>query len=306
MTQELGRMTGRQRTGRRLIVSRGLLFFIGVAAAATPFVQTATAQAAPPPAASDVQALVRRAVHNDLNTHDGLRFRFTLRKSDEKGITTKEIIQTSDGDVARLIAIGDKPLTPEQAATEKQRLDTLLAHPEMQAHRKNREHEDESRGDELARLLPDAFLYKYAGMAETPSGPAIKLAFEPNPNFSPPDYEARVFHGMAGEVWIDEKQERLTRFDAHLISEVEFGWGFFGRLYKGGTILVQAQDVGNHHWDQTHQRLNLTGKELVFKDLIINTTEDETNYQQVPANWSYKDAIHALEDSPVPAVAAAH
>jgi len=34
------------------------------------------------------------------------------------------------------------------------------------------------------------------------------------------------------------------------------------------------------------------------KDLIINTNEDTSNFQQVPAYWSYKDAIHALETSP--------
>jgi hypothetical protein len=260
----------------------------------------AIAQTAASMSPGEAQALVSRAVHNELNTHDGLKFRFTIRKSDEKGITTKQVIQTGDGDVARLIAIGDKPLSPEQAATEKQRLDNLLNHPEIQLHRKNREHEDESRGDELARVLPDAFTFTYAGMAETSSGPAIKLAFVPNPNFNPPDYEARVFHGMAGEVWIDQRQERMARFEAHLISDVEFGWGIFGRLFKGGTILVEAQDVGNHHWDQTHERLNLTGKELIFKDLVINTDEAETNYQQVPGNWSYKDAIHALESTPVP------
>jgi hypothetical protein len=256
------------------------------------------AQAVPAMSPGDAQALIRRAVHNELNSHDGLRFRFTIRKSDEKGITTKEIVQTADGDVARLISSGDKPLTAEQAAAEKERLDNLYNHPEIQAHRKNREHADESRGDELARVLPDAFLFTYAGMAETPSGPSVKLAFVPNPGFTPPDYEARVFHGMAGEVWVDQRQERMTRFDAHLISDVEFGWGIFGKLFKGGTILVEAQDVGNHHWEQTHERLNLTGKELMFKDLVINTTEDESNYQQVPNNWTYKDAIHALENTP--------
>jgi hypothetical protein len=258
----------------------------------------AVAQSPTSMSSSDAHALVSRAVHNELNSHDGLRFRFTIRKSDEKGLTTKDVIQTADGDVARLIAVNDKPLTPEQEAAEQARLNNLLSHPEIQAHRKSREHADESRGDGLAKVLPDAFLFTYAGMAETPSGPAVKLAFVPNPNFDPPDYEARVFHGMAGEVWIDQRQERMTRFDAHLIADVEFGWGIFGKLNKGGTILVQAQDVGNHHWDETHERLNLTGKELMFKDLIINTTEDETNYQQVPGNWTYKDAIHALQSTP--------
>jgi hypothetical protein len=286
MTQHFQRKTGWL---PNLAATLALIFVCSVAA---------LAQMEVPPTASDIQALVKRAVHNDLNTHDGLRYRFTLRKSDEKGVTTKDIVQTQDGDVARLVAVGDKPLSPEQAATEKQRLDELLGDPAKQAHRKQRESADNDRADELARLLPEAFVYKYDGTGETASGPAIKLAFTPNPNFTPPDYEARVFHGMAGELWIDQRQERMARFDAHLITDVEFGWGFFGKLFKGGTILVEQEDVGNHHWEQTHMRLNLTGKELMVKDLIINTNEDTSNFQQVPAYWSYKDAIHALETSP--------
>jgi hypothetical protein len=246
----------------------------------------------------DPEILIRRAVHNDLNTHDGLDFRFTLRKSDEKGVTTKEIIETKDGDVARLIAIGDKPLTPEQDQAELRRLNDVLAHPEIQQRRHKREQADSSRGDELFRVIPDAFVYKYIGMGQTQSGPAYKFSFVPNKNFDPPDYEARVFHGMAGELWIDQKQERAVRFDAHLISDVEFGWGVLGRLYKGGSIVVEQQDVGHNHWEQSLLKLNLKGKEMMFKDLDESTTEEETHYEQVPNTWTFQDAIHALEAAP--------
>ena len=60
-------------------------------------------------------------------------------------------------------------------------------------------------------------------------------------DFIPPDREAQVYHGMAGELWIDCAQKRMSRLDAHLISDVNFGWGVIGRLYKGGTILVSRR-----------------------------------------------------------------
>ena len=37
---------------------------------------------------------------------------------------------------------------------------------------------------------------------------------------------------MVGELWIDEGQVRLVKIDAHLISDVNFGWGVLGRLYE--------------------------------------------------------------------------
>ncbi len=246
--------------------------------------------------ASDPVALVRAASWNELHATNGKTpFRFRIRKQDENGITTKDIIETKDGDVARLIAVDDKPLTPERATQEKQRLDNLLAHPDVQAHRHKKEVEDSDRSNGMIRLLPDAFLYTYAGEVTTPSGPAWRLTFQPNPNFIPPNREAEVYHGMAGELWIDSAQKRVAKLDAHLIADVNFGWGIVGRLFKGGTILVEQRDVGENHWESTHLGLNLHGKILMMKNLNIQTTEDSSMFARVSPTLTYQDAIRILE-----------
>jgi hypothetical protein len=248
------------------------------------------------PPENDPVALVRSASWNELHSsNSGHPFRFRLRKQDENGSTTKDIIETKDGDIARLVAVNDKPLTPDRAQTERTRLDNLLAHPELQAHRQKKEKEDSNRENEMVRLLPDAFLYTYRGIVDTPSGPAWRLTFEPNPNFIPPDRQAELFHGMAGELWIDCAQKRMSRLDAHLIADVNFGWGMIGRLYKGGTILVIQKDVGENHWESIHLKLNLTGKILMIHNLVIQSTEDGSDYKPVSKTLTYQDAIRILE-----------
>lgn len=249
--------------------------------------------------AKDPQSLVRQAAKNEADDNNHLTFRFILTKTDDHGTSTKEIVETKDGDVARLISHGATPLTPDEDAAEINRLNDLLADPAKQARRHKREQQDAKRGDELVQVLPSAFIYKFADMVQGPDGPAYKLTFTPNPNFIPPDYEARVFHGMAGELWVDQKQERMVRFDAHLISDVEFGWGFLGKLYKGGTILVEQKDVGSDHWEQLHMKLDLTGKEMMFKDLKEQSTENESAFHAVPSSWTYQDAIRFLESQSV-------
>jgi hypothetical protein len=255
-----------------------------------------TVSAAPAHPQEDPQSLVRRAAHNELDGNDQhLTFRFILKKTDEKGTTTKEIVETKDGDVARLIERNGQPLTPDEENVERKRLDDLLADPDKQARRHKREQQDAKRGDELVQVLPNAFLYKFSAVEQGPNGPAYKLSFQPDPRFTPPDYEARVFHGMAGDLWVDQKQTRMVRFDAHLISDVDFGWGVLGKLYKGGTITVEQKDVGSSHWEQTHMKLNLTGREMMVKDLKEQTTEDESSFHLVPSSWTYQDAVHFLQ-----------
>jgi hypothetical protein len=252
------------------------------------------------PAAIDPTALVRRATQNRLDADQNHRpLRFLLRKTDERHDTTKDIIETKDGDVARLVAIHGSPLSVQANQAELDRLNTLAISPEVQEHRHKREQKDADRVNRLMRLLPDAFLYRFEDMAPCGAGECYRLSFSPNPHFVPPDEEANIFRGMAGEVWIDQAQERLTRLDAHLISDVDFGWGVLGRLDKGGTILLEQADIGGHDWEVTGMKVNLTGKALMVKSLSFQITEETSHFSPVSPDLDYRKAIQILENSTV-------
>jgi hypothetical protein len=256
--------------------------------------------------AVDAQKIVREASWNELHAKSpGRSFRYLQHKVDTKGSVVKEIVETKDGDVARLIEKDGKPLPPEDRQAEDDRLNQLLEHPEVQEHRHKKEQEDSSRGDEMVRMLPDAFLFTYEGMVQAPSGPSYRLSFKPNPAFTPPDREGEVYHGMVGELWVDQAQLRLAKIDAHLISDVNFGWGVLGRLYKGGSILVENSDVGLHHWETVHMKLQLQGKLLMMKSVDYSTTEDFSDFQVQPQELGYQEAIRLLRKGPATAQVAA-
>jgi hypothetical protein len=245
-------------------------------------------------------ALVRRAIQNRENsarTHRPLRY--LLRKADDHRDTTKDIIKTDQGFVARLIAVNNQPLTAEANQAELDRLNTLANHPELQEHRHQRELKDAGRVNRLMRLLPDAFLYRDQGTSPCPAGKGIchHLTFSPNPGFEPPDLEAGIFRGLAGEVWIDQTEERLTRLDAHVIANVDFGWGILGKLDKGGTIQLEQSDIGNHNWELTSMKLNLRGKALMLKSFDIQLTQQASHFSQVPPGVDYRRAIELLAKS---------
>jgi hypothetical protein len=255
---------------------------------------------------ADPQKLIRDASWNELHAGSpGRSFSYLQHKVDPKGSALKEIFETKDGDVARLIEKNGKPLPPEEERAEIDRLNNLLAHPEVQEHRHQKEQEDSARGDEMVRMLPDAFLFTLDGMVDGPNGPCYRVKFRPNPAFTPPDREGEVYHGMVGELWVDQAQLRLAKIDAHLISEVNFGWGVLGRLYKGGSILVENSDVGLHHWETIHMKLRLQGKVLMMKSVDFSTTEDFSDFKVQPQELSYQEAIRLLQKIPAAAQVAA-
>jgi hypothetical protein len=257
-------------------------------------------QLAPAPAQTatpfDGAALVRRAARHRLDMDQGHPLlRFVLRKKDGERETTKEIIETRDGDVARLIAVDGKPLSAEAERVEMVRLDFLEAHPELEEHRHRGEMRDQARIDRLLGMLPDAEIYTLEGMVPCDAGTCYRMSFRPNPKFVPPDIAADFLRGFAGEVWIDQSQERLTRLDAHLIVDVDFGFGILGKVNKGGTAELRQRDVGGQEWKLTELKLNLTGRALLVKALNIQIDEVASEFRLVKPGLGYREAIEMLK-----------
>jgi hypothetical protein len=248
-----------------------------------------------PTAAIDPAALVRRAIQHRLDAATNHRpLEYLLHRIDERRDTTKLIVETADGNVARLVAVNGKPLTPDADHAELDRLNTLASHPELQEHRRKNEQKDADRVTHLLSQLPDAFLYKFEGMVPCPSGQCYRLSFTPNPQFAPPDLESNIFHGIAGEVWVDQAQERLTRLDAHFIADVDFGFGLIGKLNKGGTVLLEQSNIGDNDWELTGLNIHVTGKALLVKSFNFQTNEETSHFSQVPHGLHYRDAINLL------------
>lgn len=249
-----------------------------------------------PPASLDAAALVRRAVQHRLDAaRNHAPSRYLLRRTDERHDTVKIIIETKDGDVARLIASNGKPLSPDADKAELDRLDDLAQHPELQEKRRKSEQKDADRVTHLLGLLPDAFLYRMEGTVPCGADQCYRLSFTPNPNFTPPDLEANVFRGAAGEIWIDQAQERMTRLDAHFIADVDFGFGILGRINKGGTALIEQTDVGGHDWELTGMNIHVNGKALLVRSFGFHVNQQAGHYSPVPPTLGYRDAIQMLK-----------
>ena len=249
----------------------------------------------------DTQVLVKRVLHAEIlaaedTTHP---MQYRLRKRSPRLATTKLIVETKDGDVARLVAINDNPLSAQDEQNEQNRLQGLLNDPAQQRHRQEREQGDAERARKVMRALPEAFLYTYAGIADTPQGPSYRLSFRPNPSFNPQDLEAQALKGMAGELWIDVAQQRVTRLEGKRLHDVDYGLGILGKLDQGGTLLLEQSDVGNHQWRTIHMVLVMNAR-VLFKTIKLDTTLELTQYAPVAAGMSYQQAIQMLQAKPGP------
>ena len=137
---------------------------------------------------------------------------YRLEKEQHGKKEVEEIVETKDGSVSRLLSINDLPLTAKQQMEEDERERELMTNRSAQQKLRRSLDAETLQGRRLFKLLPDAFVFSYAGG----DGNLVKLSFKPNPSFHAPSQETRVFHDMEGEMWIDCKQERLAGFDGRL------------------------------------------------------------------------------------------
>ncbi len=262
----------------------------------------AVAQQAPPATPQvSAQELVRRAIANeDKASKENTRFMYRLRTETPKsGTVTKELVETNEGVVARLIAVNDKPPTAEERRKDDERLQKLANDPQARAAKQKQQKEDEERTTKMVKALPDAFLYEYDGFEPGKNGQqVVHLKFTPNPKYDPPNRELQVYQGMEGSMLVDPADERLVKIQARLFKTVNFGWGILGRLDPGGQFEVQQSRVGGDRWEVTEMRLRFTGKILLFKSLNISEHETAFDYRRAPENLTFIQGIEFLKKQP--------
>jgi len=254
--------------------------------------------AAPPETA---QAIVDQALARELNAAGDTShpMSYLLRKTSPRLTTTKEIMETRDGAVAKLLEVNGEPLGPAGAQNEDARLAALSTDPGRQRHRKQAEDEDRDRVLKVLRAMPSAFVFEDAGPGTDATGKVERYTFTPNRKFSPEDMETEVLAGFVGEIWIDQQNGRVTHLEAHLQRDIDFMWGILGRLNKGGWITIEQADVGGGQWRTVRFQMAMNGR-VVFKTRVFDTTEEESQFTPLPSNLGYRQAIEMLRSQPEP------
>jgi hypothetical protein len=253
-----------------------------------------------PPLPKDANQFVRDAIKHQMEADaaDHTHWRYHIHREDEKGSQDRDVIDTKEGQLARTLLINGRPLTAEQRAADEARMKKLVDDPSERAKRDKRSKEDEEKGVQMFKAIPDAFIFKYAG-AENGQ---VRLSFFPNPHYDPPTRELQVFRSLSGMIWIDRAALRMSRLDGSLFEDVTFGWGLLGRLNKGGTFSVKQSCVGGDHWEIVALDVKMSGHAVIFKTINVKQLQRMTEFHRIRDNMTISEAYRLLEkDSSVSA-----
>ena len=283
-----------------------LILIAGATQNAQPQSSDASQNAGSPSLTSTVpRSLIVDAAANELIAlhHKDSYLRYRMETINEKGDQVRDVIESKDGTVARLILKDGKPLTADQDKAERQRLNDMVANPAAYAkHVKNGEG-DKKMADTLVPMMADAMINTY-----TPGQPQsgrnggaleIVLDYKPNPKWVPPNTEAQALTGLEGRVWIDAKTHYVVRMEGTIARGVNFGWGMLAHIYPGGKLEMNQTSVGGNRWIFTDFSMELSVRALMVKTLNIRSSAKASGFQTL-GPMSYQDAIHLLLETPLP------
>ncbi|NYF89204.1 hypothetical protein RBB79_06610 [Tunturiibacter empetritectus] len=286
----------------------GCLLFLTAVAGGTAGAQNATTtkdvgeaalQSIPP------RSWVVDAAKNELEAlhHTDSYLRYRTHTVSEKGDVVRDVVESRDGTVARLIMRDGKPLTEEQDQGERQRLNDMMASPSTYLRHVRNSESDRKMADKLVPLMPDAMIYTYTpGQPQSGKNggpPEVVLDYKPDPKFNPPNTEAGALTGLEGRVWIDAKSHTLVRMEGTISRGVNFGWGMLAHIYPGGKLVLDQTSVGENRWIFTYFSMKLSVRALMLKTVNVNTESTGSDFQKL-GPMSYQDAIRMMLATPLP------
>lgn len=255
----------------------------------------ATAAAAPAShPAEPAHQLVREVVYNELHDHDAHGYwRYWIRASSADGAKLAEVVETPAGPIKRVVLSNGHPVDSESSQVERAKLDALANSPDAQASHKQAYRDDENRVRRIMALLPDAFCFDDLGEQN-----GIRhLRFHPNPKYSAHTIEARVFHALTGDLWIDARTKRMTRIEGHLDQDLTFGLGLLGRVNRGSWFRMERRQVSPTEWKTAVLEIHMSGRAVLFKTIAHDTSELRGGFTRIPADWTVAQSVELLENA---------
>jgi hypothetical protein len=237
---------------------------------------------------ANLQSLVRQVVENELQARakEPICWRYFAQVQAEDQSRTDIIIETRKGNLKRLLAQNGRPLAQKQRQQEDERIEELIRNPRDLEEEAHKEKDDLQKTWNLFKFLPDALLFT----RESSDGQLIRLSFRPNPNFNPPTLESRIFRVLQGSILVDGGQKRLIELRAVMSRDLEFVWGIFGKLRKGGSLDLRQEQIEPGCWVMTSLNVQVTGRAWFFKTIGRQIQEFRWGFQRVPDNMTLEDA----------------
>jgi hypothetical protein len=261
--------------------------------------QGPTVAANPAPSPEQINNLIARADENqhrnDRAIEEFERVERVVTHRDQSAEVlsdvTNLVVPSGTGTMKLPMAANGRPVSPD---TYRQELEYAVTALDLAVHPNDRYKQDmvkfeKRRRDrkEFVDTAVKAFRFKWAGRETLPDSAGghgtqsyTKFLLEPNPDFKPTNRLAVSFQHVHAILWVDESQAQFARLEGDLTSDITFGGGIVGKVYRGGHFTMEQSEVAPGVWLPTQYTYDVDGRKFVFGFGVHERTE-VTRYRHV-------------------------
>lgn len=250
--------------------------------------------AAEGPSDAEIRALAQKLVANQHRNDDALdqyerveRYVNRTSASNYRTIDDKSyrIVPTGSGTLKILLRDDGKPVDPSQYRRQLQLWESLLE----TMSRPNDSRAKTSLGKyakrkreraEFVDAAGSAFLAKWEGRETRNGRPCDVFELSPSPNFHPRSMFQDALAHVTAKLWVDRETTQIVRGEAHVTTDISFGGGILGKLYRGGVVAMEQAEVTPGIWLPTRYEYDFSGRKFLFP-FEQHQTIDAGRYRRV-------------------------
>ncbi len=227
--------------------------------------------------AQHVQAreLVERTIENQhrddaaLYSYERIERRISYADGGVSSDKTYRVVPTGTGRLSLLVRNGAQAVPLAEYQKELRWWRDVLRHavnpndPREQHSEEVRRKRDAERS-ELVDAIGHAFRFTWMGEEVVGGRTLAHIALDPNPTYEPHSRETEALRHVRGDAWIDVGAAQLVRGKAEIFSSISVGGGIIGRIYAGGWVEIEQQEVAPGIWLPKRMEYSIRERKLLF------------------------------------------
>jgi hypothetical protein len=197
---------------------------------------------------------------------------------------TSEVLEIYGEPAERLTAKDDKPLSPDEAKKEDDKLQKIIDKRKNESEdgrrkRLEREQKDREEDRKFVLEIADAFNFRLIGSEVVDGHDAWVLEGNPRPGYVPKNRESKMLSECKGRVWIDKAEAQWVKLDVTAIDTISVGF-VLARFHKGTHILVELTRVNDEVWLPKHVQFHLDVRLALLKNYDEDIEQTFRDYKK--------------------------
>ena len=110
----------------------------------------------------------------------------------------------------------------------------------------------------------EAFTTKWVGRESRNGRDCDVFELNPNPQFQPHSMFQDAFAHTTAKLWVDRQTTQIVHGEAHVTSDISFGAGILGKLYRGSVVSMDQAEIAPGIWLPTRYQYDYAGRKFLF------------------------------------------